>query len=70
MEEGEKNHRRGEVKGKRVKGGDTRERIIPMHHTGGESKEEKKTQVVFFLCCHQGIEIWGRKKSRTGQAKE
>lgn len=42
---GEKNHREeweGGVKGKRENGGDTRERIIPMHHTEGESKEEKK----------------------------
>lgn len=68
--EGGEEHRKG-VKGKKKKeyGRDTRERIIPRHHTRVESRVGEIKQVVFFLCCHQGIEIWGRRKTSDRMSK-
>lgn len=65
---GGKERRRG-WRVKKEDGGDTRERIIPRHHAGGESKVGEIKQAVFFLCCHQGIEIWERRKTSDRMSK-
>lgn len=55
--DGREEHGRGYRVKKKEDEGDTRERVIPRYHAEGEIKVGEIKQVVFFLCCHQGIEI-------------